>query len=283
MFGPVSDTRVEHPSINATIKIKLCIPSVLTTMPHVHVFVLAGEGRSSPLISRVNVSLLPGIELHDGAPPRCFSTSLLCRQPMGGCPARCFCAPPGVSGCDLVPMLATTLPALGKVLSAIDFEAMQLLCVVLCVFHYTKRRPAEHICIKLPMKQRLRKRCHFKNHLCIFIQSTMLTLWTHSAHTHPWSHVHGRKETPQRTHSGPNEVEKWEDTSKKWFKFVSMSTFCGALYALYMQCQNHRSGYINRSETNNQSGSSFWINKMCVLNSLAILTAAEEILADITV
>lgn len=103
---------------------------------------------------------------------------------MGDVPARRFCAPPGVSGSDLVLMLATALPALGKVPSAIDFKAMQLPCVVLCVFHYTKRRPAEHICIKLPVKQRLRKRCHFKNHLCIFIQSTMLTLWTYIQRTH---------------------------------------------------------------------------------------------------
>lgn len=36
-----------------------------------------------PLISRVHVSLLPGIELHDGAPPRCRSTSSLCQVANG--------------------------------------------------------------------------------------------------------------------------------------------------------------------------------------------------------
>lgn len=200
MFGMATDTRVEHRLANATVKIKLSNPSVLT-IDIACSSLCAGwwraiqtpVGTPSSAVSMSRCCLVSSStmeRLFGAVAPLCCA-----RQPMGGCLARCFCAPPGVSGSDLVLMLATTRPGPGKVLSAIDFKATQLPCVVLCVFHYTKRGPAEHICIKLPMKQRLRKRCHFKNHLCIFIQSTMLTLWTHIQRTHTHTRIHKQAHT----------------------------------------------------------------------------------------
>lgn len=170
----------------------------------VHLFALAGGGRSGPQL------VPPLTRLSRRSLYRAPRWSTSCAgQPMGDLPARRFCAPPGVSGSALVLVLAATLPALGKVLSAIDFKAMQLPCVVLCVFHYTKRRPAEHICIKLPMKQRLRKRCHFKNHLCVFIQPPMLTLWTHIQRTH--THTHASTEGRKRLREPSVGQMKWRN------------------------------------------------------------------------
>lgn len=80
MFGPVSDARVEHPSINATDKIKLCVPSLLTI--DATCSPLAGGGRSSPRLVAPHQPCRCLVAPWYPAPR--WSPSSLCRVANGG-------------------------------------------------------------------------------------------------------------------------------------------------------------------------------------------------------
>lgn len=166
------------------------LPSSILVIDVKYSCVCAGWQRAiQPLISRVDVSLLHGLEHPLGAvaPLHCA------RQPIGSSPAHCFCALPagaGVSSCGsnggCNPFYTEKSPEYHR------FQSPTASLVWRCThFIIQKRHPAEDICIKLPMTQRLWKRCLIKT-TCVH---SFRLQYSHfqQQHTHTHTATEGRK------------------------------------------------------------------------------------------
>lgn len=201
-----------------------------------------------PLISRVDVSLLHSLEhlLGAVAPFHCA------RQPIGSSPDHFFCTLPagaGVSGCGSNGGCNHSYA--GKCPEHHLFQSPAASLVWCCTyFIIQKRHPAEHICIKLPMKQRLWKRCLFKT-TCVH---SFRLQYSHFQHTNG-THILIRPQKEGNTSEHPFKAPgiKWSGEMRRCINIViwtyfSQQILLGLIYSLYMKSQNHRSALrcINR-------------------------------------